>query len=82
MKNKYCHYTSSRIRRYTFSCIKKCLLSLYDLLYNDNKHFNYISSRIMKNKYCHYTSSRIRRYTISCIKKCLLSLYNFLYNEK
>ena len=69
MKNKYCHYTSSRIIRYTFSCIKKCLLSLYNFLYKDNKHFN-------------YTSSRIRRYTFSCIKKCLLSLYNFLYNEK
>ena len=34
MKNEYCHYTSPRIRRYTFSCIKKCLLSLYIFLYN------------------------------------------------
>ena len=67
--NKYCYYTSARIRRYTFSCIKKYLLSLYIFLYNDNKHFN-------------YTSARIRRYTFSCIKKCLLSLYIFLYNEK
>ena len=66
MKNKYCYYTSSHIRRYTFSCIKKCLLSLYALLYNDNKYFN-------------YTSSRIRRYTFSCIKKCLLSLYIVSY---
>ena len=59
MKNKYCYYTSSRIRRYTFSCIKKYLLSLYTLLYNDNKYFN-------------YTSSRIRRYTLSCITEIFI----------
>ena len=76
MKNKHCHYTSSRIRQYTLSCIKKCLLSLYIFLYNDNKHFNYTSSRIrryhfhvLKNVCCHYTSSRIRRYTFSCIRE-------------
>ena len=32
MKNKYCHY----MRR----CIKKCLLSLYETMYNDNVYFS------------------------------------------
>ena len=56
MTTIYCRYTSSRITQYTFSCIKKCLLSLYKKLYNDNKHFN-------------YTSPRISCYTRRCIIK-------------
>ena len=52
MKNKYYHYISSRIIRYTLSYIKKCLLSLYTLL-------------LLKNKYCYYTSSHIMRTNIS-----------------
>ena len=55
--------------RNTLSHIKKCFLSLYKKIYNDKKHFNYTSFRIMRN-------------TLSHIKKYLLSLYNFLYNEK
>ena len=35
IKNKYCHYTYSCIMRNTRRCIKKCLLSLYTLLYNE-----------------------------------------------
>ena len=36
MKNKYCHYTSSRIIRYTISCMTEIFLALiYTLLYNE-----------------------------------------------
>ena len=64
MKNIYCHYTSSRIRRYTFSCIKKCLFSLYNFLHNDNK-------------YCYYTASCIMRNTLSCIREIfVVVIYN------
>ena len=81
MKNKYCYYTLSRIRQYTLSCIKKCLLSLYIFLYNDNKHFNYTSSHIIINKYdILYIFSYNTIYIFSCIKKCLLSLYILLCN--
>ena len=70
MKNKYCHYTSSRI------------MTTNIFMIHENVCCHYITACIMKNKYCHYTSSCIRRYTFSCIMKCLLSLYNCLYNEK
>ena len=39
MKNKHFNYTLSRITRNTFSCTLKYLLSLYTVLYNDNKYF-------------------------------------------
>ena len=59
MRNKYCHYISSRITRYTRQCITKSLLLLYI----------YIYSYIMINKYSHYTSSRIMRNTFSYIRE-------------
>ena len=40
MYNKIFYYTSSRITRNTFSCTMKYLLSLYTVLYNNNKYFN------------------------------------------
>ena len=41
MKNKYCYYTLYCVIRNTFSCIKKCLLSLYIILYNEKYIFLY-----------------------------------------
>ena len=54
--------------RNTLSCVKKCLLSLYIVLYNDNKYFYYTSFCIMRN-------------TLSCIIKYLVSLYKTMYND-
>ena len=56
MRNKYFYYISSRIRRYTLSCITKLFVAIIHLLNNNNKYF-------------YYTSSRIRQYTLSCIIK-------------
>ena len=64
MKNKYCHYTSSRITRYTFSCIKKYLLSLYIASYNTIYTFMY-----NKNVCCHYIFSYIMTTNIFIIHR-------------
>ena len=69
MTNKYCYYTSSCIMRNTFLCIKKCLLSLYNFLYNE------------KYLLLLYIVS-YNRNILSCIKKYLLSLHVLLYNKK
>ena len=78
MKNKYFNYTSSCITRYTISCIMKCLLSLYNILYNDNKQISslYIISYITTNKYCYYISSCIIRNTLLYIASYNKRMYN------
>ena len=35
--------------RNTFLCLREKCLPLYEMMYNDNKYFNYTSSCIMRN---------------------------------
>ena len=50
MKNKYFSYTSSRITRYTFSCMKEILL-VYNFLYTNNISFIHENVRLHKRIY-------------------------------